>query len=315
MIKEKTLFVLGAGASRPYVYPTGKELRHQIISRFVGRYSASVLRGEKSHIVKETSSRKVKHFCETFLKSSNKSIDLFLSRNPSFAGYGILAILIMILDAELRSKFREDMDDVNQDWYSYLFDRMTADFIQEGQYHIAENNISFITFNYDRSLEHFIHESLGNSFTSVNTTEIINEVKKIRIVHIYGKVADLKWQNHGEGIPYRTKPNQIWIPDLSKNIKVIYDETSDPTIDEARQLLMNADRIFFLGFGYAEENMKLLNFPGVVKPGQKVYGTAKGLSGKEISDVKDSYFVRDDTEPSDIIIDEVDCITLLRKYL
>ena len=34
MIKEETVFILGAGASCPYGYPDGKELREQICSNF-----------------------------------------------------------------------------------------------------------------------------------------------------------------------------------------------------------------------------------------------------------------------------------------
>ena len=35
MITHPTVFILGAGASKPYGFPTGKELRVQIITEFV----------------------------------------------------------------------------------------------------------------------------------------------------------------------------------------------------------------------------------------------------------------------------------------
>ena len=35
MIMEKTVFILGAGASCPYGYPDGKKLRTEIIQNFV----------------------------------------------------------------------------------------------------------------------------------------------------------------------------------------------------------------------------------------------------------------------------------------
>jgi len=35
MIDTPTLFILGAGASKPYGYPTGAELRTDIVKQFV----------------------------------------------------------------------------------------------------------------------------------------------------------------------------------------------------------------------------------------------------------------------------------------
>ena len=40
MITEDTLLILGAGASFPYGYPTGKELRHIICKEFPIEYDA-----------------------------------------------------------------------------------------------------------------------------------------------------------------------------------------------------------------------------------------------------------------------------------
>lgn len=126
MITERAVFVLGAGASKPYGYPTGAELRNEICSNFVNQYHANVLRGESSHTHREMRLRSVRGFTETFFKSSTKSIDLFLSRNPDFAEFGKLAIIASILDAEAKSTFREEMPKPDQDWYSHLFNRMTA---------------------------------------------------------------------------------------------------------------------------------------------------------------------------------------------
>jgi hypothetical protein len=35
LIRQKTVFVLGAGASRPYGFPPGEELRAQILKNLV----------------------------------------------------------------------------------------------------------------------------------------------------------------------------------------------------------------------------------------------------------------------------------------
>ena len=100
------------------------------------------------------------NFASRFRKSSNKSIDLFLARNPSLVTVGKLAISLEILKSEIASKFREEIDNPALDWYSYLFDRFTDTFLDKDKFTISDNKVSFITFNYDRSLEHFLIESL-----------------------------------------------------------------------------------------------------------------------------------------------------------
>ena len=79
---------------------------------------------------------------------------------------------------------------------------------------------------------------------------------------------------------------------------------------KARNLIKDADRIFFLVFGYDKENLHLLNIPGILRLSEDIYGTAKGLTPKEIGDIKDIF-------PSNVRthIEDTDCLSLLRKYL
>jgi len=84
------------------------------------------------------------------------------------------------------------------------------------QFH--RNNVSFITFNYDRSLEHFLFESLRYSFSEIPKDEIINEVKQIKIIHIYDKVAPLPWQDEQEGVEYKPKVSEGTLKTFSRNL-------------------------------------------------------------------------------------------------
>ena len=126
MISEPTVFVLGAGASCPYGYPSGIGLRADIISSFCDQYQHYMDSDPnlKRYIAQQ--SNKAKEFTDKFEKSSTKSIDLFLARNPEFDDIGKMAITFRILSAEYYSKFRESMKDRSIDWYSYLFDRLTG---------------------------------------------------------------------------------------------------------------------------------------------------------------------------------------------
>lgn len=322
MIDKKTVFILGAGASCPYGYPTGAGLRQEICESFKGQYRRHVEATESNSSVRERKFQEIGNFVDKFEKSSTKSIDLFLARNKSLAGMGKYVIAFKVLEAEQKSRFRERSFNPQQDWYFYLFNRLTDELEKKerlNQFH--RNNVSFITFNYDRSLEHFLFESLRNSFSEIPENEIINEIKQIKIIHIYDKVAPLRWQDEQEGIGYKPEVSKGTLKTFSRNLKTIYEALSSAPIDEARALIEDAKQIFILGFGYATENMVIVKLPELIPPDCGVYGTALGLEEKEIKDVRSAIVsgLRPDRimgkNPSRINILKMDCLKLLRNHL
>jgi len=229
---------------------------------------------------------------------------------------GKWAIVFRILDAESKSQFREKMENKSQDWYSYLFGKLTEDLVKKDDYsRLSENNISFITFNYDRSLEHFLYESLLNSFNNISTEKIKEQLTTLRVIHIFGQVAGLDWQDIFDKIEYRRDINRINLPGIVKNLRIIYEENENIELEEARELISNAQHIFFLGFGYAKENLKVLNIPKILKKGQNIYGTALHLTKKEIKDIQSIFPDMPPPYASYVHIENIDCLMLLRQYL
>lgn len=129
MIDIPTVFILGAGSSVPYGYPTGAALRTQIVNQFCHELE-SILTNDPSVSKQKKAGNleKAEEFVHVFKKSSIESIDKFLSLNPSFSSYGKIAIIISILQRERSSAFREEMNsrDRGQDWYTLLFNRMIS---------------------------------------------------------------------------------------------------------------------------------------------------------------------------------------------
>ncbi len=318
MIESKTVFILGAGASCPYGYPSGIELRSNIISSFWSQYEHYINKQPKLQPSLDDILNKAREFMDIFEKSTTESIDLFLARNHEFEILGKTAIIIMIIAKEKDCAFRERMatDKRKQDWYSYIFRRLTDELVEKSDYcRFCENNVSFITFNYDRSLEHFLYESLVNSFYKIPTKKIKEQLIKLKIIHVFGQVAGLEWQDLPDKIEYRKNVNQIDIQGLVKNIRTIYEEEENPELEEARELIREAQHIFFLGFGYAKENLDLLKLPQILKRGVKVYGTAYGLTPNEILKIKNNFRPILDTDLKYIHIEEMDSLMLLRQFL
>jgi hypothetical protein len=344
LIDKKTVFVLGAGASCPYGYPSGASLRSWICLQggFRDSYDNYLRRGITVTDLETIGKLNlpINEFIDKFSKSSKQSIDLFMSTNPKLALTGKYIIAFAIFEAEKRSQFREQAQLVQEqyststvgspskrflakkyfkgdDWYLYLFNRMSSgltkpDFLPD----FSDDKISFITFNYDRSLELLLYESLNNSFNEVSEPEIIECLKKLKILHVYGRIAPLKWQDSERGVDYRPKIDEILLQSSSTNIKTIFEQKDSPELNEARQLIARSEQIFFLGFGYAEENLEILKLPERKKRTSWIYGTAFGSEKGELDDYRNKiieWLLVDSAER--VRIENMDCLKLLRNYL
>lgn len=320
MITIPTVFVLGAGASVPYGFPTGKRLRDDICKHFKHELE-TLIEEVGSPTGVEVMGKEAGSFARIFYESSTTSIDLFLARNQEFSEIGKKAIVLNILKAEKNSRFREDAEGENQDWYSHLFENMTRELIKPESYNLfGKNEISFITFNYDRSLEHFLYKSLSNSFRSIPEEKITAELKKIPIFHVYGKVDKLPWEERPKtrhNLGYGGHYGLDIIQRMTGNIRLIHERSNENDRDMI-QTISQARRVFFLGFGYATENLNILDIPKVLDGSQKIYGTARGKLEREIREIRsrlNKYFRTKDPGLTNPRIMEMDCVRLLREYL
>jgi hypothetical protein len=314
---QNVVFVLGAGASCPYGFPSGKELRQQIIGHHVTDCHNYLSAVKGPHPLMAGHLDRAKQFVDAFRKSSTKSIDLFLARNPEFSKDGRRAIVFRILAAEQASGFREKTEKRTQDWYTWLFEQMTDELVRKDDYsRFSENDVSIITFNYDRSLEHFLYDSLSNSFKSIAAVKLIEQLDHVRICHVFRQVGPLEWQGQPNGVPYRVDVNQVGIDTLADNIRIVYDEGDNPKLKEAHALLSKAHRVFFLGFGYADENLDALGIPTVLAKVPLVSGTAFGFTKKEIDGVKSRLRAGGSSgDKQTVVIEDRDCLALLRESL
>ena len=323
MITQQTVFILGAGASKPYGYPTGYELRRLIIEDFPKKaanddfFRHGLFFDDEDMIKrgKEEITYKAKKLSETFERSRTPSIDLFLSRRREFDEIGRTAIAQIIFEKEKESKFEYKMDDISQDWYSYLYRKMTETLTGPDSYkNFSNNKVSFITFNYDRSLEHFLYDALINSFDIPSPTIRVKDLFPFKFIHVYGKLENLDWEDKS-GVKY----DSYFIPKMVENIKIIYDNESNKSlIKDLREEIDKARRIFFLGFGFAKENMQILGIPEILENQPEIYATARGWTNKEISQIKlylRSSFRPVGVNPENPHVKDFNCSKLLREYL
>jgi hypothetical protein len=277
MITTPTVLVLGAGASSPYGFPTAKELEELICEKFKSPETrASVVLSTESPY----SAKQFFEFREAFLRSP-QSIDAFLQRRPEFLEVGKLAIAYCLIPFENEANlYRADRDLQGGNWYKYLAGKLDSSFEEFG-----DNKLSMITFNYDRSLEYYLLNSLIHSHGK-KRDECAYALAQIPIVLVYGQLGEGPYPQQGSR---QYRPNEveqfIYVKTAADGIKLYHEEAKAAT-EKAREILSKAKRICFLGFGYHAFNIDRLNIGGSLDLSTTVIGTTRGLLGMELQDAK-----------------------------
>jgi hypothetical protein len=268
MITRKIVLILGAGASMPFGFPSGAELRVQIINGL----NPSTSHPMRSEVLEAGfESKHVEDFRTTLHKSGKKSVDAFLEHRTEFLAIGKVATACALLPCENEDRILAH-NELN--WYEYFFNKLNATFDD-----FDKNSVSALTFNYDRSLEHYLFTALQNSYGK-SAEECAQKLRSLPIVHLYGQLGDLPYLN-SKGIEFGAKPNPEVLRKAAEGIKIIHEDISaNPEFNRAHELLRNAERICFLGFGYDQTNLRRLAGYGTPSK-QDVIGSAMGLTDRE----------------------------------
>jgi hypothetical protein len=278
VITIPTVLILGAGASCPYGFPTAKELKRLICEAFSGSETlASVLLGALHGCPPE----KFFEFREAFLKSGVPSVDAFLLHRTDFLEVGKLAIAYCLIPFENEANLYVPSAPA-EDWYEYLSERLNVSFENFGR-----NALSIITFNYDRSLEHYLFTSLQNLFGR-SVDECIEKLAEIPLIHVYGQLGTVPYPRRGCR-PYEPLGKDVTklrdtVLDAAHGITLLHERESD--LREAHDLLRAARTICFLGFSYHELNVYRLAINAAGIPSKDIFGTALGMIGREVSDIQ-----------------------------
>ncbi len=249
MIETPTVFVLGAGSSIPYGFPSGRKLKEQVVD-------ANARIHRERDLIRDSCFDTETHnwFCDALKTAKVLSVDAFLEHRPEFVEIGKAVIAYHLCSCENESSLFAP--NIGDDWHELLFQRMTSSFE-----HFGKNRVSFITFNYDRSLEHVLFTALMNLYGK-SCEEVANQMRDIPIVHVHGQLGHLDWQNGAseENVRHYTPYNAWKYSSIAaKGIRIISEDISDtPQFRKAHELLSEAKFIYFLGFGYATANMDRL---------------------------------------------------------
>jgi hypothetical protein len=256
----KTIFILGAGASHEFGYPLGSELNGKILQQLgMGTKVRSNFAERLGH--SETTLFAVEEFRRGLHRSEYDTIDQYLGaqhRNLHLRRIGKEAITAMIASLENEGTlFRRQ----SFHWYKRFLD-----FLRDHPTLAHRDHFTFLTFNYDRSLEHYLYEAVthgGGDFAD----SVAKDFFENNFIHIHGHVGFLPWQiNDSEQTRLKRQyGSPIQPPQLATIAQNILLPDEDVKLDTLlRERLLNADRIIIMGFGFHDQNTKKILFNEIV---------------------------------------------------
>ena len=292
--------ILGAGASWHYGYPTGEELVKSVIhyakhvaeliksGNFITSDNLMATRYYEGQTSPIYMPEPIKVFVQLIAKCQILAdkltqvnppvIDYFLEKNPELQEVGQLMIAWVLLSCEAKNKVRDDQSD----WYRFLLYQLSLDCNSPKD--LPENQITFITFNYDISLERHLYKSLKSTeFFNSPDNYVDKFFDDTRFLHIYGQLnqdykTDLteKEKKALENLNFEHDFEFIAAFDLAYKasqgictINNVNKTNNKETIKIAKQTLQYVNTVYILGYGFDQSNNELLNLKHTLGDQQK----------------------------------------------
>lgn len=317
-MQPKLIFITGAGSSGPYGFPTGFQLKQEIIkicetcnyndlvpSIFDTNMKRNLPFGEEPDFLKQLAKR---------LRTSSHSIDAFCYEENNPKIISIAKTIAGYILQECTKKYKS-ADRFEEDWLQNLFDNITR-FAQKNS--LRPGSLSFITFNYDCVIEYKIEEMVERHISLANEN-IVDFFQSISIDHVYGKLNHqlpsnefLRLKEYSSGILLMKEGNNLL--------------NSQNSLDKYYDFFEQTERIFFLGFGFDLLNLSAIGLPNILDESHigrpnisKMYETTSKVSNiNELSKFKSRFPKFRTIEPglgcSDLINKFSDAIQDLTKF-
>ncbi len=221
------------------------------------------------------------------------SIDSFLSQfsDKKMIDAGKAMIAYEILESEdrellQRSHAHGTEKKRSENWYRFLHHAITSNATPHNLIE-DELKLNIVTFNYDNSLEYSLYSRFHNSpLLATKSAPFLQKISD-NIVHVYGQVGKFQWKggqdrannDYGEykGDAALTRAEEEW----KDTIYVIGQDREDRVRKNAaiaQEWLKKADIIYFLGFGFNDDNVNLLKLKENTQGAGRIYCTNYGDS-------------------------------------
>jgi hypothetical protein len=310
MLRSKTTFVIGAGASREVGLPLGNELKNsisQIVDIYFSDYGRTLASGDRLFvdvlrriIEKETGESninpllpKCRHIASCMPLAT--SIDNYMEAHQSdeqIVYISKAAISYIILRNEFNCnqfKFSRDngngmekiyfngvIDTYFEKLFQIIFDGVTKDDLKT-----AVSNANFIIFNYDRCIEEFLYKSVMNYY-KISEENAMNLINEINIIHPYGSVGNIDNRIAGslKFGPELSFGGENIVIQAGSQIRTYSENVTPKLISNIHKCIFDSKTVIFLGCAFHEQNLRAIqqqNFTNV----DTIIATAFGMSDSD----------------------------------
>ncbi|AUQ65940.1 hypothetical protein [Phaeobacter inhibens] len=302
-VDRRNVIVVGAGASKEFNLPTGAELKSRIARicdiRF-DDWGSKLISGD--YEIVETLRAMVRNASEgastinPYLTAGWQirdnmplapSIDNFLDThrdNPILVQFGKLAIAKAISEAEKASSLFHsdsghrrsgiDFNEIRNTWLAQLFGTLVAqrDF---NSFLVALQNITFVSFNYDRCIHQFFFHAARQYF-SLSDEQVEEMLTVLNILYPYGSIGDFSWRSSSH-TNFGTSLSGEKLVNVSSELRTFTEGSGTDRVKRIRKSFEQADVVMFMGFGFLNLNIDLLLGKEIFEV-ERVLATGKGLS-------------------------------------
>jgi hypothetical protein len=222
-------------------------------------------------------------FVEALNGTLEKSLDAMLETRNDITAVGKAYMARVLLSCERKARLSKA--DLAGAWYRELWSAISADSLEQ----VSRCPLTIITFNYDRSLEYSLVRALQTRFPAP-LDKCAAALSSIGPIHLHGSLGLLP-EFAPPGQPFVTSvPYGGDVPDITprncedaaRAIRIIHEaQPQDEAFVRARTALSTADRILFLGFGYARQNVERLQLPSCANKNAAMYLCATGFTPEQ----------------------------------
>jgi hypothetical protein len=275
MKDKKTVLILGAGASKPYGLPLGGELRDIVIKN--GLITVLDLHHNEIFTINEYN-----QFLKALSHSGYSSVDAFLEDRNEWMEIGKAAIarnMIKIESLSWKNLFPPNQP--KDHWYEALWSHLKRRSWTE----FVKNDIAIISFNYDRTLEHYLVTLLCNNY-KISKEKALKGLQSLPLLHVHGDLGD-----YLDPLTFLSSSSKTHVISSQETIsamnriQIVHEKDGDtPEFLMAKKLIREAGKVLFIGFGFHHKNLAKLDFKSVNEYNHylsqislSVYGTHKGI--------------------------------------
>jgi hypothetical protein len=301
LFKPKTVFVVGAGASCELKMPSGGQLADTItVGAKVGfghvEEKATGDSGLRDALRRHFPGHEVNARLPALRNIADgiylaESIDNYIERHqatPFVSEMGKFLIAYFLLKAEASSKLKVYQDrnrpldlPTLQDTWLDPFARTLLSGVGKGQVDQIGSEIAIVCFNYDRCIERYLQDAISKAF-HLDPSHADRIVYNIRILRPYGGLGRLPPEARGYGnglVPFGAAPDTVDLPSVARHLRTYTEQIDDERlITDIQTTIRDAERLVFLGFGFHQQNIKLLTgSAGDEVPAKQVYYSGYGV--------------------------------------